>query len=372
MNVEDFEFLVKEGDYKKDEGPEVEGDYFVFPKKKKRVLKKRKFTLKLSEGNQASFTAEQIEHCYRTRDLALGDYLRQFHGHELYVKSSQRGQVIDYVKQVKDSVRESKVLKVTSLTEALKRERKLFDRNQALTGPRSFQEVIDLDSRSKSADEERAKKVGLGRHKRNRPMGRPIIVVPPTATAVLNLYNIKQFLEDRIYIPPEVVKKERPTESKPQNTYVTMKKHAKAGDVSFKVVDSVTGFDQETWDRVVAVVVSGQAWQLKGWKWETPADIFTHVKGFYVYFDDAKLPDIIKGWNVSKLPIKHESRNMDIMQAHEMWTQINSHMARTHPVLLEGLISEAEARERAEREARQQGIQAEIEDEEDDEHILNV
>lgn len=29
-------------------------------------------------------------------------------------------------------------------------------------------------------------------------------------------------------------------------------------------------------DRVCCVLVTGQQWQFKGWKWEKPVEVFTH------------------------------------------------------------------------------------------------
>jgi len=253
---------------------------------------------------------------------------------------------------------------VNKLADALKMEVRYFDRNSSLNAIRSFQEVIDLDGRSKTMEEEHNKKGQ--KQKRTKPLGSPIIIVPPNETAVLNMFNVKSFLEDMVYVSVEEIKKKNPNEAKQEVIYVTRRKHPQAGDIRFKVVDSIVNFDDATWERVVAVIVSGQAWQLKGWKWNTPAEIFAHVKGLYVYFDDAKISDQVKGWNVAALPIKHQSRNKDIMQVHEIWRQIDLHLERNFPQLLQNLKDEQETRIRAEKEARQKGMQALLDDEEEE------
>ncbi len=56
--------------------------------------------------------------------------------------------------------------------------------------------------------------------------------------------------------------------------------------------------------RVVAVFTSGQAWQFKGWKYTNPTDLFANARGFYVKYDDEKVPDSVKSWDV-KVIIQH-------------------------------------------------------------------
>ena len=382
---------------------QVENDSFVFPKRNKRVLKNQKFTFQVHENESATYTAEQIVHCYRTRDLDT----KLFYGEKTdfrKVSLAHRKYLIDMMKsgsklipqvttaaqtstskpsiqddrkrerqlQGEDRKREVKSSRTltsqpTKLSDVLKLEVKYHDRNSALNALRSFQEVIDLGFGSKANKDDKSQN-GSIRQKRSKMLGHPIIVVPPNSSALLNLFNVKQFLEDMNYVSYEEIKRKNPNETKPEYVYVTHKKHPILGDVRFKVVDSVLSFDDATWDRVVAVVVSGQAWQLKGWKWSTPAEIFAHVKGLYLYFDDAKLSDQIKGWNVVALPIKPQSRNKDILQAHEVWKQIDNHLERSKPQLLQSLIEDAERRSRSEREARQKAL----EDEEEEEDLVNA
>jgi len=362
-----------------------EGDSLVFPQRKKRVGRKDVFKFKLGE-NIVEHTAEQIAECYRTRDEPLQNYLRHMRkgsvstiNRPAFLALMQEGNfAAAEITSAGPSVPSASALAASGddsqrkrdrtaqrLSDVLKAEVRYYDRNVALNAVRSFQEVIDLDSKAKTVLEEQQRKAK--QQKRSKPLGSPIIVVPPNATALLNLYNIKSFLEDMNYVSTEEILKKNPNETKPDYVYVTRRKHPQAGDIRFKVVDSVVNFDNAMWDRVVAVFVSGQAWQLKDWKWPSPADIFDNVKGFHVYFDDAKLSDLVKGWNVAALPIKHHSRNKDIVQVHEIWRQIDSQLERKKPQILQNLIDEYEARLRAEREARLKGMQAQMEEEEEDE-----
>lgn len=86
---------------------------------------------------------------------------------------------------------------------------------------------------------------------------RPIIIVPPSLQpGSLCLGNIAQFLEKGVY-----------TDDKTDRLQpVQVKKKLCGREVVFDVYDSVAGFTETRWKRVVAVIVSGEEWQFKDWK----------------------------------------------------------------------------------------------------------
>ena len=63
--------------------------------------------------------------------------------------------------------------------------------------------------------------------------------------------------------------------------------------------------------------------QVLGWKWKTPAQIFSNSAGLHVYFDDVKVAPSIKNWNVKVFPLKKQQRNLDNIQAHRIWQEID-------------------------------------------------
>lgn len=46
-------------------------------------------------------------------------------------------------------------------------------------------------------------------------------------------------------------------------------------------VDALQKFGADAWDRVVAVLTTGQAWQFKQYKYNEPKSLFHHGKNFY-------------------------------------------------------------------------------------------
>ena len=42
-----------------------------------------------------------------------------------------------------------------------------------------------------------------------------------------------------------------------------------------------------------------------------------------MYFDDMKVASSIKNWNVKVFPLKKQQRNLDNIQAHRIWQEID-------------------------------------------------
>lgn len=73
---------------------------------------------------------------------------------------------------------------------------------------------------------------------------------------------------------------------KPNHVSVTRSRSTLQGNLplTFEVVDTVDRFTAEEWSRVVAVVVTGQEWQFKQWKWKSPSEIMQHGEDLSYYY----------------------------------------------------------------------------------------
>lgn len=61
--------------------------------------------------------------------------------------------------------------------------------------------------------------------------------------------------------------------------------------VTFEIHDSVTGFSDSQWSRIVGVFVSGQEWQFKDWTEKIGGnkryvELFLRVRGYFLKFQD--------------------------------------------------------------------------------------
>lgn len=71
----------------------------------------------------------------------------------------------------------------------------------------------------------------------------------------------------------------------------------------FKLMDNPLTLSSDDWGRVVAVFVSGQAWQFKNWKWSSPVDLFKNVLGVYLTFDDRPVDSNVSSWNCKTIKV---------------------------------------------------------------------
>ncbi|URE33625.1 RNA pol II accessory factor, Cdc73 family [Musa troglodytarum] len=157
--------------------------------------------------------------------------------------------------------------------------------------------------------------------------GVPIIMVPSAFQTLITIYNVKEFLEDGVFVPSDVkVKAVRG----PKPDCVTVQKKLSRDRVvaAYEVRDKPSAFKPEDWDRVVAVFVLGKEWQFKDWPFRTHIEIFNKIIGFYVRFEDDSVESakMVKQWNISK-----HKRHQDRAAALEVWDRLEEFMrSRSH------------------------------------------
>ncbi len=62
---------------------------------------------------------------------------------------------------------------------------------------------------------------------------------------------------------------------------------------------------------MACVVVQGAAWQFKEFKWKQPVNLFQHVLGVHVKYDDVELEPRVAGWNVQVVQLSKDKRHLD-------------------------------------------------------------
>ncbi|PJF19898.1 hypothetical protein PSACC_00282 [Paramicrosporidium saccamoebae] len=150
----------------------------------------------------------------------------------------------------------------------------------------------------------------------------PIIVVPATPTALLTMYNVRQFLEGGHFVSQADAK----AEGRPKENSLFFEHKIGGRKIRIQVVDNPTRLSSADWDRVAAVFVQGNTWQFKGWKWDTPVDLFQHVKGFVLDFDEKGQDPKISGWNVTRLTINRSRRHLDSNVIFQFWSKFEDHL----------------------------------------------
>ncbi|KAK2810749.1 hypothetical protein FQN50_002792 [Emmonsiellopsis sp. PD_5] len=240
------------------------------------------------------------------------------------------------------------------LQEIYNGERKMGDRNSVLRGirPTDFSHVrktaemfLGRNSRSRTATNKPGATTGgakppttgtptsgagsiikqpappTGRSTPSSPRAHPIILLSPSASSLLRMSNIRSFLSDGIYVPPDhptlatsttdsnllyilrdlhsipggasasSSNKSSTSTKDPNNPQTTRTKQTR-----FILVDSTADFKPDYWNRVVAVFTTGQTWQFKSYKWSEPPELFKHAMGIYVGWRGEEVPREVRGW----------------------------------------------------------------------------
>jgi parafibromin len=132
----------------------------------------------------------------------------------------------------------------------------------------------------------------------------PIIIVPPGFGTLLNMLNVKQFLESGSFVTTEEARSKGA--KKVGHLEITRKAASGGSKKSWKltVIDSVDRLTTEDWDRVVAVFAGGMSWQFTGWQWHNPVELFSKVRGYHVKYEGEETPTLVSQWNVRVLPVR--------------------------------------------------------------------
>jgi len=216
---------------------------------------------------------------------------------------------------------------------------------------RNFGRVLDLYNESlreahdnSKRDAKRAKRGGRGNtssssknQKPPKPTGKPIIILPNAMTSPVTLINAHQFFGKSTFVPRnEAIKQLKG----PKPTTITIKRNISSrlggGVVEYEIIDNPSRklLSSKDWDRVVAVVAQGAAWQFKGWKMGgrrggdggNPVDVFTNSFGYYISFEGAPVPRELQGWNVRKGYLSKDKRGLDSVVFASFWNGLDEWM----------------------------------------------
>ena len=198
--------------------------------------------------------------------------------------------------------------------------------------------------------------------------GLPIIVVPAAATARLNMLNAPAFFANGTFEHPDALRAAGAKKSSSATVVREVAREGAEGGASssqpgssaaaaagggagaaaaaaaagaagaaaaanggdrYFITDRTDGFRSLDWSRVVAVVVSGAAWQFKGWPFKGlkeghTVDLFSKVAGVFVGYGDEEPPPTVKTWNVTRHGLHREARHRDRSVASAVWRAIDA------------------------------------------------
>lgn len=164
-------------------------------------------------------------------------------------------------------------------------------------------------------------------HRQQQPVRNltPIIMVPPAATAMINMLNAPSFLEGGVYQTAEQAA--AAGAHHPEKGYLKLTRNVGGKKVHYHVTDKEPK-KPEDWERVVGVFCLGKPWQFKKFPFRGASsgdlvDTFQKVCGFYLHYTDEPLDPQVKKWNVKFIKIGRHSRDGDPDAAREFWTHLD-------------------------------------------------
>lgn len=126
----------------------------------------------------------------------------------------------------------------------------------------------------------------------------PIILLSPSASALLRMSNVKKFLEEGVFVPADSALAPSTDVSRLQ-VMRKMNSIDPGRALRFHIAENPDQFKPDHWSRLVAVFTTGQEWQFKSYRWSSPAELFARVLGIYVGWGGEIVPDVVKNWGRS-------------------------------------------------------------------------
>ena len=252
-------------------------------------------------------------------------------------------------------------------------------------GKKDFTRILEMyiesiNNPSPSISSPKAPRASKSLKRKRIPNGKPIIVVPNAQTSPLTLINALDFLQDAKFLPRHLALRDgrkRPNSIVPISRRVSSR--LGGGTCEYEIVDNpVARFGKNSsggdnsrngggggdWDRVVAVIANGAAWQFKGWKmggdgkesssgndrrsWggsnndggsavmkdSSPVEIFSKCFGYFISFEGAPIPADVKSWSVKKGVLSKDKRGLDSVVYAAFWNGLDEWMSVHKPEYL--------------------------------------
>eukprot|EP00339_Tiarina_fusa_P024071 CAMPEP_0117007104 /NCGR_PEP_ID=MMETSP0472-20121206/7096_1 /TAXON_ID=693140 ORGANISM="Tiarina fusus, Strain LIS" /NCGR_SAMPLE_ID=MMETSP0472 /ASSEMBLY_ACC=CAM_ASM_000603 /LENGTH=158 /DNA_ID=CAMNT_0004708763 /DNA_START=71 /DNA_END=547 /DNA_ORIENTATION=- len=153
------------------------------------------------------------------------------------------------------------------------------------------------------------------------------------------MINAHEFFANSKFVPRDVLTKKGITaRSTPTQFSRRVGQRLGGGTVEYELMDNpkVKLRTAKDWERVVAVLAFGAAWQFKDWPghYSHPVRLFGSVFGFYVGMEGANVPKELQGWSVVQQKVNRDKRGMDSVTYASFWNGVDEFMSIHKPEML--------------------------------------
>ncbi len=100
----------------------------------------------------------------------------------------------------------------------------------------------------------------------------PIIIIPAAEPSLITMYNAKELLQDLKYVSIEEKKAQRGH----RDNEILLHRQRNGVSVPYRIIDNPLKLSPSDWERVIAVFITGPAWQFKSYPYDgNPVQIFS-------------------------------------------------------------------------------------------------
>lgn len=146
-----------------------------------------------------------------------------------------------------------------------------------------------------------------------------IIIVPNSLSSLINIFNAKSFLREGIF--KAVQSSQLDLNKKPKMEMFTRRVNGQ--DIHYKIIDDTKILTNDDWQRVVAVFVTGQLWQIKAYKWSNPTELFHHIPGFHLMMEGSTINPDIASWNCKILKLNQFKEHVNASASTDFWMRVD-------------------------------------------------
>lgn len=157
----------------------------------------------------------------------------------------------------------------------------------------------------------------------------PIVIVPQSMTLVC-AGNVVEFLQNGRFISAEERKKNQVSSIPASRLEMFRTPGGNCSRARYDIVTNTSRLSESEWERVVAVVCSGQEWQFKKWQIykDSAQELFRKVQGFYFHYDDDVPVGNVESWAIKKLKLSRSQRHTDGQVQYQFWNTFDAFMRR--------------------------------------------
>lgn len=163
---------------------------------------------------------------------------------------------------------------------------------------------------------------------------RPIIIVPAVFTSCMNMSTGKDFLEKGRFVrlADVEIRKIAATASRSRNELIIRE----GSSQKYRLTDDPGKLSTAEWERVVAVFVTGQEWQISKWPapYNNPVHLCQQVLVLHMAITNDLLPPNIQAWACRVVRVDHFKEHINSKAQGEFWQYFDDFIRLRKPHLI--------------------------------------